>query len=155
MMIMMMIKWFAVQLIDNSFSFLCRALRDLVLFVQFKKRDKQPCKSITFNIKLQGEACKFTKINTPAWLFSRFLSRANGTKLHKASYIMPDVSCISKSNIRPAAFKPEPNLGLLYHDATDPSFIWLFKFWNLHLDVFCYVFGFLLLISNQKYQQHV
>ena len=39
----------------------CDALHDLVRFVQFKKREKHPRRSV----KLQAEACNFTKINTP------------------------------------------------------------------------------------------
>ena len=39
----------------------CDALRDLVPFVQFKKREKHPWKSVTFS----KEACNFTKSKTP------------------------------------------------------------------------------------------
>ena len=46
---------------------ICDALRDLVPFVQFKKREKYPGRSVT-------------KINTPPWVGSRFLNCANGTK---------------------------------------------------------------------------
>ena len=42
----------------------CDALRDLVAFVQFKKRQKHPC--------LQLKACNFTKITTPPWVFFMF-----------------------------------------------------------------------------------
>ena len=46
------------------------ALRDLVLFVQFKKREKRPWRSVNFG-KVAGlkQAC-----------FSRFLNCTNGTK---------------------------------------------------------------------------
>ena len=48
------------------------ALRDLVAFVQFKKREKHPWRSVNL-IKLQAEACNFTNINTPPWVFFTFL----------------------------------------------------------------------------------
>ena len=40
---------------------ICVALSDLVPFVQFKKRRR-----------LKAEACNFTKINTPPWVFFTF-----------------------------------------------------------------------------------
>ena len=50
-----------------SSIFICQkeiydALRDLAPFVQFKKREKHPCRSVTFR----------TKSNTPPWLFFAF-----------------------------------------------------------------------------------
>ena len=47
-------------------------LRDLVPFVQFKKREKHPWRSVTFS-KVAGLACNFTKSNTPPWVFFTFL----------------------------------------------------------------------------------
>ena len=44
---------------------ICDALRDLVPFVQFRKRGKHTWRSVNFRVKLQAEACNFTKINTP------------------------------------------------------------------------------------------
>ena len=41
---------------------ICGALRDLVPFVQFKKREKHQWSNVNFSA---GLACKFTKINTP------------------------------------------------------------------------------------------
>ena len=38
-------------------------------------------------IMLQAFACNFTKSNTPPWVFSRLLSRTNGTKSRKASHV--------------------------------------------------------------------
>ena len=40
---------------------ICDALRDLVPFIQFEKREKHSWWSVNF-----------TKINTPPWVFSRF-----------------------------------------------------------------------------------
>ena len=53
---------------------ICDALRDLAVFVQFKKREKHPWRSVT-------------KSSTPPWVFSRFLDYAHGTKSDKASHI--------------------------------------------------------------------
>ena len=55
----------------GSFNLICGALCDLVPFVQFKKREKHPWRSVNFS------ACNFTKINTPPWEFFMFF------KLHK------------------------------------------------------------------------
>ena len=48
------------QLFSNTTIF--DALRDLVPFVQFKKREKHPWRSVTF-----------TKSSTPPWVFFTFL----------------------------------------------------------------------------------
>ena len=41
---------------------ICDALRDLIAFVQFGKREKHPWRSVTLN----------TKSNTPPWVFFSF-----------------------------------------------------------------------------------
>ena len=51
---------------------ICDALCGLVPFVQFKKREKQPLRSVNFS-KVLASACNFTKINTPPWVFFMFL----------------------------------------------------------------------------------
>ena len=64
------------------------ALRNLVLFVQFKKREKHPRKSVTF-----AEVCNFTKSNTPPCVVFTFF------KLYKWYQITHSVSyycCILK-----------------------------------------------------------
>ena len=65
----------------------CDALRHLVPFVQFKKCEKHPRRSVNFR-----KACNFTKINTPPWVFFTFFKlykwyRTNGTKSRNASQI--------------------------------------------------------------------
>ena len=50
---------------------ICGALRDLVQFVQFKKREKHLWKSANFS-KVAGQTYNFTKINTPPWVLFRF-----------------------------------------------------------------------------------
>ena len=52
---------------------LCDALHDLLTFVQFKKREKHPWKSVTFIYSSMG-------------VFHVFLTCANGTKSSKASH---------------------------------------------------------------------
>ena len=53
----------------------CDALRDLVVFVQFKKREKHPWMSVTFN-KIAG----LLKVTPLHGYFSHFLNCTNGTK---------------------------------------------------------------------------
>ena len=43
----------------KQYNHICDALRDLVPFIQFKKREKHPWRSVNF-------------MNTPPWVFSRF-----------------------------------------------------------------------------------
>ena len=51
---------------------ICGVLRDLVPFVQFKKREKQPYGGMLILVKLQAEHWNFTKISTPPWVFFTF-----------------------------------------------------------------------------------
>ena len=63
------------------------ALRDLVPFVQFKKREKNPWKSVPFS-KVSGFRLQLdTNSNTPAC--------TNGTKLRNTSHI---INLIPKAN---------------------------------------------------------
>ena len=55
----------------SLFLIICAALRDLVLFIQFKKREKRSWRSVNFS-KVAGKACNFIKINTPPWMFYTF-----------------------------------------------------------------------------------
>ena len=50
----------------------CDVLRDLVPFVQFKKRENTQGGALLL-VKLHAEVCNFTKSNTPPWLFFTFL----------------------------------------------------------------------------------
>ena len=52
----------------NIASVICDALRDLIPFVQFKKREKHPWRSVNFS----NNNCNFTKISTPPWVFFTF-----------------------------------------------------------------------------------
>ena len=50
----------------------CGALRDLVPFVQFKKLEKHPRRSVNFRSNRLKPATLLTKINTPPWVFFTF-----------------------------------------------------------------------------------
>ena len=52
--------------------FIYGAFRDLVPFVQFKKRENSHGGVLLF-VKFQALACNFTKSNTPPWVFFMFL----------------------------------------------------------------------------------
>ena len=64
----------------------CGALRDLVPFVQFKKREKHPWRSVTFS----------TRSNTPPCVFLRVLNFANVTNPIDAQRRIDDeaTSCV-------------------------------------------------------------
>ena len=54
---------------------ICDVLRNLVPFVQFKKRKKHPWRSVvTFSLLL---ACNLTKSSTPPWAFFTFFKLYN------------------------------------------------------------------------------
>ena len=61
---------------------MCDALRDLVAFVQFKKHEKHPWRSVTFS-KVAG------KSNTPPWVFLFFI------KLYKCYQTARRITCSS------------------------------------------------------------
>ena len=58
-------------------------MHDLVPFVQFKKHEKHRWRSLTFSI-----VAGLTLLRER---FSRFLNCTNGTKLTKASQMLPDI----------------------------------------------------------------
>ena len=60
-----------------------RALRDLVPFAQFKKREKHQWRSVTFS-KVAGFSLKVALLHG---CFSRFLNCTNTTKSRKLSQI--------------------------------------------------------------------
>ena len=67
-------------------EYICDALHDLILFVQFKKRGKHPWRSVTFILQLKP--CNFTKSNTPPWVFFTFF------KLYKWYQIAQNITYI-------------------------------------------------------------
>ena len=62
----------------------CGALRDLLLFVQFKKRQKHPCRSVTFS---KVTFSTLLKVSLLYVCFSRFLNCALGTKSQNAPHM--------------------------------------------------------------------
>ena len=58
--------------ITKYFSTKCDALRDLVPFAQFKKRENNPWGSVNFS-KVAGWSLQLFKINTPPWVFFTLL----------------------------------------------------------------------------------
>ena len=61
------------------------ALRDLVSFVQFKKREKHPCRSVSFNKVSSFNLETLIKVTLLHRCFSRFLNCTNGIKSRKTS----------------------------------------------------------------------
>ena len=82
----------------TSSCYIYEALHDLVPFVQFKKREKHPWRSITFSkvtsvySVAKSSACNFTKNNTLPWGFLMFF------KLHEWYHIVQSVSHIYSAN---------------------------------------------------------
>ena len=68
---------------------LCSA--QFVPFVQFKKREKHPWRSVTFSKVL---ACNFTKSNTSPWLFLTFF------KLYKWYRIAQRITYYGSTSIK-------------------------------------------------------
>ena len=64
------------------FLLICDALRDLVAFVPFKKREKHPWRSVTFT------ACNLLKVTILQGCFSRFLNCKNATKSRNAFHLL-------------------------------------------------------------------
>ena len=62
--------------------FICDALRDLVPFLQFKKHEKHPWRSVNFS-KVAG----LLKLTLPLGYLLRFLSCTNDTKSRNAPHI--------------------------------------------------------------------
>ena len=65
----------------SHMTHICDALRDLVPFIQFEKREKYSWKSVTF-IKVAG----LLKVTLFHGCFLRFLNCTNGTKSRKAPH---------------------------------------------------------------------
>ena len=61
-------------------------LRDLVPFLQFKKCEKHPWRSVTFNTVAEWKPLSLPKVTLLYECFSRFLNSTNGTKLCKTSH---------------------------------------------------------------------
>ena len=60
------------ELLNFGYMTVCDVLRDLIPFVQFKKRENTHGGALLL-VKLHAEVCNFTKSNTPPWVFFKFL----------------------------------------------------------------------------------
>ena len=58
----------------------CDALRDMVPFVQFKKREKHPWRSVIFSKVASFSPATLLKVTHFHGCFSSFLNCTNGTK---------------------------------------------------------------------------
>ena len=88
--------------INRVINYIIDTLHDFVLFVQFKKCEKHPWRSVTFG-KLAGCKLKvtllhgclkpatFLKVTILHGCFSRFLNCTNGTKSRNASQLSSDI----------------------------------------------------------------
>ena len=63
----------------------CVVLRDLLLFAQFKKSEKQSWRSVTFSKVAGFEPVALLKVTLLHGCFSRFLKCINDTKSRNAS----------------------------------------------------------------------
>ena len=66
----------------HSIKTICGALRNFVPFVQFKKREKNPWRSVNFR-----KPATLLKLTLLRGCFSRFLNCTTGTKSRNASHI--------------------------------------------------------------------
>ena len=74
------------ELLNFGYMTVCDVLRDLIPFVQFKKRENTHGGALLL-VKLHAEVCNFTKSNTPPWVFFKFLNCTNGIKSSNITYI--------------------------------------------------------------------
>ena len=63
-------------------------LRDVVPFVQFKKREKHTWRSVTFSKIVKPKASNFTKCNTPPWVFFAFVKLYKWHPIAKRPHII-------------------------------------------------------------------
>ena len=78
------------MLVGNRRQFLpliCGALRELVPFVQFRKREKHPWGSVNFSKVAGFKPATLLKLTLLHVYFSRFLNCTNGTKSCNTSHI--------------------------------------------------------------------
>ena len=66
---------------------ICGALRDLVAFVQLKKREKHPWRSVNFSKVAGFKPATLLKLTLLHGCFLRFLNCTNGTKSRNTSHI--------------------------------------------------------------------
>ena len=77
---------------------ICDALRDLVPFAQFKKREKHPKRSVTFSKVASNKSANLLKVTLLHGRFSRFLNCTNDTKSQKTLNFNSDASRVTMTN---------------------------------------------------------
>ena len=104
------------------------AFCNLVPFVQFKKCEKHPWRSVTF------EACNFIKSNTPPWVFFTFskLYKLHQIKQSVAYFFCHSFSCIQQMKIFQSWNSPrERKVGpTKYLRDFRPTKYWREQFWT-------------------------
>ena len=70
-----------------AYTVVCDALVDLVPFVQFKKREQHPWRSVNFRKVAGLKPATLPKLTLLYGYFSHFLNCTNGTKSCNASHI--------------------------------------------------------------------
>ena len=94
--------WATRAILSYKTNNICGTLRNLVPCTQFKKREKQPSRSVTFKVTLL-HGC-----------LSRFLNSTNSTKLRKASQHTEIILGITKDYFTPCINPFVPNAPFLY-----------------------------------------
>ena len=69
-------------------------MRNLVLFVQFEKREKHPCRSVTFSKVAGYQSATSVKLTLLHGYFSHWVFFTNGTKLRNASQLLSEIGFI-------------------------------------------------------------
>ena len=77
---------------------ICDALRDLVPFAQFKKREKHSKRSVTFSKVASNKSANLLKVTLLHVRFSRFLNCTNDTKSQKTLNFISDASRVTMTN---------------------------------------------------------
>ena len=85
--------------------FICDALRDMVPFVQFKKCEKHPKRSLTFSKVASYKSANLLKVTLLHGRFSRFLNCTNDTKSQKTLHFISDASRVTMTNKLNIGFK--------------------------------------------------
>ena len=82
-------RWYQIHM--QSKKGLCVALHNLVPFVQFKKREKQPWRSVTFSKAAGWKPATLLEITLFHECFLSFLNCTNSTKSSNATHLMTTV----------------------------------------------------------------
>ena len=69
------------------------AVCDLVPFVQIKKCEKHPCRSVNSSI-VAGFSCNFTESNSPPWVFFTFFKLYKWHQIAQSIRYVLDISLI-------------------------------------------------------------